>query len=50
MVSKGRRPEDDGIDFDKDNEVRILMPSFIDFFFKKKKRKEKKLHVCSVNV
>ena len=47
MVSKGRRPEDDGIDFDKDNEVRILMPSFIDFVFK---RKEKKLHVCSVNV
>ena len=51
MVSKGRRPEDDGIYFDKDNEVRILMPSFIDFFLKKKKRKkEKMLHVCSVNV
>ena len=43
MVSKGRRPEDDGIYFDKDNEVRILMPSFIDFFFLKKKKKRKKV-------
>ena len=33
MVSKGCRLEDDGTDFDKDNEVTILMPSFIDFFF-----------------
>ena len=33
MVSKGYRPEDDGIDFDEDNEVTSLMPSFIDFFF-----------------
>ena len=48
MVSKGRRPEDDGIDFDKDNEVRILMPSFIDFFFKKKKEKKKKSYMCVV--
>ena len=33
MVSKGCRPEDDGTDFDKDNEVTILKPSFIAFFF-----------------
>ena len=46
MVSKGRRPEDDGIDFDKDNEVRILMPSFIDFFFFKKKEKKRKKVTC----
>ena len=45
MVSKGYRPEDDGIDFDEDNEVKIPMPSIIElfffFFFK--------LHVYSVN-
>ena len=33
MVSKGCRLEDDGMDFDEDNEVTILMPSFIGFFF-----------------
>ena len=33
MVSKGYWPEDDGIDFDKDNEVKIPMPSVIGFFF-----------------
>ena len=44
MVSKGCRQEDDGIDFEEDNEVIILMPSFIDL------KKEKKLHVYSVNV
>ena len=33
MVSKGCRPKVDGTDFDEDNEVTILMPSFIDFFF-----------------
>ena len=43
MVSKGCQPEDDSTDFDEDNEVTILMPSFIDFFFKK-------LHMYSVNV
>ena len=37
MVSKGCRPEDDGTDFDKDNEVTILKPSFIAFFFFKNK-------------
>ena len=46
MVSKGCRPEDDGIDFEEDNEVIILMPSFIDL----KKEKRKNLHVYSVNV
>ena len=30
VVSKGCRPEDDSIDFDEDNEVTSLMPSFID--------------------
>ena len=30
-VSKGCRIEDDGTDFDEDNEIIILMPSFIDF-------------------
>ena len=38
MVSKGCRLEDDGMDFDEDNEVTILMHSFIDFFKKKKKK------------
>ena len=38
MVSKGYRPEDDGIDFEEDNEVIIFMPSFIDL--KKEKRKK----------
>ena len=38
MVSKGCWPEDDGIDFEEDNEVIILMPSFIDL--KKEKRKK----------
>ena len=33
MVSKGCRLEDDGTDFDKDNEVTILKPSFRAFFF-----------------
>ena len=37
MVSKGCQPKDNGTDFDEDNEVTILIPSFIDFFKKKKK-------------
>ena len=45
MVSKGCRPEDDGTDFDKDNEVTILKPSFIAFFFKKNKNKS---YMCIV--
>ena len=39
MVSKGCRPKDDGIDFDEDNEVTILMPFFIDL---------KKSYMCIV--
>lgn len=39
MVSKECWPEDDGTNFDEDNKVVILMPSFIDL--KKKKKKEK---------
>ena len=37
MVSNGCHPEDNGTDFDEDNEVTILMPSFIDLKKKKKK-------------
>ena len=37
LGSKGCRLEDDGTDFDEDNEVTILIPSFIDFFKKKNK-------------
>ena len=37
MVSKGCRLKDDDTDFDEDNEVIILMPSFIDLKKKKKK-------------
>ena len=33
MVSKGCRPKDDDKIFDEDNEVTILMPSFIDYLF-----------------
>ena len=42
MVSKGCRPKDDGTDFDEDNEITILMPSFIDF------RKINKSYMCIV--
>ena len=45
MVSKGCRPEDDGTDFDKDNEVTILKPSIIASFFFKKKNKS---YMCIV--
>ena len=45
MVSKGCQPEDDGMDFDEDNEVTILMPSFIDYY-----HYYFKLHMYSVNV
>ena len=44
MVSKGCRPKDDGTDFDKDNEITILMPSFIDF------RKINKSYMCIVRM
>ena len=36
VVSKRCQPKDDGLDFDEDNEVISLMPSFIDL---KKKNK-----------
>ena len=45
MVSKGCQPEDDGMDFDEDNEVTILMPSFIDYYYY-----YFTLHMYSVNV
>ena len=41
VVSKGCRPKYDGIDFNEDNEVTILMPSFIAL-------KKKKSYMCIV--
>ena len=38
VVSKGCWPEDDSTNFDEDNEVTILMPSFIDLKINKNKR------------
>ena len=46
MVSKGCQPEDDGMNFDEDNEVTILLPSFIDYYY----YYYFKLHMYSVNV